>query len=154
MASGFERMQRRWTVEVYPFFTRKIGHFMQAPREATSVLRDRTPKPPDVPLKESEVQWGGPSAFDYGRSEDLASGPSLRVTRKEEEPPPPDPEEDPYRLTQFDEVERKEKTVRITGTNGAYVDFARIEEITFRGPDDGEYQQYYRFTMKDFGDQT
>ncbi len=157
--AGFTGKARRWTFEVGStidgsFRPDSISGWFRQPRVAISVLRDRTPAPPIIPLKESQVQWGGPSSFDYGRSEDLTSGPSLTIINNKDDEEPPPPDDDPYRLKQFDEVERKEKTVRITGTGGAYVDFARIEEITFRGPDEGEYQMYYRFTMKDFGDQT
>ena len=110
-----------------------------------STLRDRTPVPQEKPLEEAQVIWGAPANFSWGStSQNFASGPFPRgggVTW------PPDKEPDPETLPPithvWTEVGRKESTRRIDGPDGAYVDFAIIDEVTFRLPDQADGRKVY-----------
>ncbi|MEN6306086.1 MAG: hypothetical protein ABFD96_25395 [Armatimonadia bacterium] len=125
----------------------------------TSTLRDRTPVPQAKPLEEGQVIWGRPSSFSWGSNAgDFAGDPVIGggggggggITF-----PPDDEEEQPMPLVEeWVEVNRIERTVRITGPNDAYVDFARLDEVTFQLPNlpDGR-QHYVTQKFKKFGDE-
>lgn len=117
---------------------------------AVSVLRDRTPQKPEKPLDEGQVIWGGPSSFSWG-SRDRSSGPSVSTNFSVNWPdyglqPDPDPKPDdsdyedderevlPPVIQEWTEVYREERTVRVDGPDGAYVDIAVIEKVTFELP--------------------
>ena len=125
----------------------------------TSTLRDRTPAPQGTPLAEAQVIWGRAASFSWGstsrnRSPDpLIYNPGSGgggVTW-------PDPDEPQNSLPVeevWEEVGRVERTVRITGTNGAYVDFRRISEITWRLPNLPSGQRHFvTQRLKKFGDE-
>lgn len=123
-----------------------------------SALRDRTPVPQPEPLADGQFVWGKPSNFSWSTQNTNETGPHVNTTFKVNWPdyglaPDPDPEKDPNYdeseeeqlppiLYEWKEVARVETTVRITGTNGAYVDFNRIDEAIFALPasDDGRSQ--------------
>lgn len=127
--------------------------------EAVSTLRDRTPAPQAEALEEAEVIWGKPSSFTWGsRALDFANGPDIRFGGLGGVTFPPEEEEDPAELPplvdQWNEVSRVERDVRIDGPDGAYVDFKRVDEITWQLPPlpDGR-QHYVTQIFKKFGDE-
>lgn len=105
-----------------------------------STLKDRTPVPQPEPLDEAQFKWGKPSSFSWGRdSQDFREGVNVSTTWEyPDDPEGPQPEPDPDELSayteEWTEVSRKETVVRIDGPDGAYVDFARIDEVTFKLP--------------------
>lgn len=125
-----------------------------------STLKDRTPIPQPEQLDEAQVKWGKPSSFSWGRdSQDFREGivPSTTWTFDDstDAPQDPDPESDASLspLTdEWNEVSRKETLVRINGPDGAYVDFLRIDEVTFKLPnlpDGREHFVVQRFKTAD-----
>lgn len=117
----------------------------------TSTLRDRTPVPQEKPLDDGQFVWGKPSSFTWGsRSNAKEDGPYQTSTSTTVEwpdyqipEPPADPSDDPLEdeaanleamVYEWKEVARIETTVRIDGPDGAYVDFARIDEMIFSLP--------------------
>lgn len=125
----------------------------------TSVLRDRTPAKPADPLDEAEVIWGEAGNFSWGNtSADFAIDPLIRPPAGGGVTWPENPEEPPTPLPvveTWEEVARDERTVRIDGPNGAYVDFARVDEVLFRLPDlPGGVQHFVLQKFKKFGDET
>lgn len=143
-----------------PLSSKRIGQKVTI----TSVLNDRTPAEPAKPLGEAQVIWGGPSNFDYGQTAQyLSNGPWISVAVQpgedgEEEPPfsndvsNGDEEEAPKPPTivrEYTEVARNEKTVRVTGSNGAYVDVAVIVELLLQAPSQNGVAVYERYIFKD-----
>lgn len=130
----------------------------------TSTLRDRTPQPQPKPLDEGQFIWGKPSSFSWGsRSRETESGPyqgsTPDVTWPDYAIPQPDPTDDPAEgeqvnldpiLYEWKEIARVETIVRIDGPNGAYVDFARIDEVIFSIPPNSEdgRSQFVRMTFQ------
>lgn len=107
-----------------------------------STLRDRTPVPQPKPLDEGQVKWGKPSQFSWGKNaNDFDQGiiPSTTWEFNDDPEDPQDPEDPDDAVLEpltdeWSEVERQETTVRINGPDGAYVDFARIDEVKFKVP--------------------
>lgn len=130
----------------------------------TSTLQDRTPVPQPIPLDDGEVKWGKPSQFSWGKnkqdfSEGIVPSTTWNFSDNPEDPQSPDPSDNPSALEalteQWDEKERKETLVRISGPGGAYVDFKRIDEVTFKLPnltDGREHIVVMRF--KTYGDES
>jgi hypothetical protein len=139
-------------------FRRMVGVIGGASKTAiTSVLRDRTPAPPDEPAGEASVSWGGPASFQWGNTEDLSQGPSITYnfidSDDEEEEENPAETEKIYRWTEIKE-RRQEVTVRITGNvEGAYVDIARVREMTFSAGEENGVPVFYILEIAQFGDE-
>lgn len=110
--------------------------------KAESTLRDRTPVPQPKPLDEGQFIWGEPSEFAWGTSNNLReTGPYSRgggPLFPPDDPPPDDPDEPPPKYETWKETSRKTKTVRITGSNGAWVDDVRFTDVTFDVPPDAD----------------
>lgn len=108
----------------------------------SSTLRDRTPAEPPRELEEAEVIWGGPSSFSWGSTSadrvidpiitrpGNTGGGSVTFPPEDEEPEVP-----PALIEVWEEINRVERSVRINGTQGAYIDVMRLDEITWRLPD-------------------
>ena len=107
----------------------------------SSSLRDRTPAPQGTPLEDAEVVWGKSADFSWGTSaQNLRSDPLVNgsitwggVTW------PPDPESPgdqtlPPLVQYWDEVSRVERTVRIEGENGSWIEVQRLDTVTWRCP--------------------
>lgn len=142
-------MGQQFTIEVPGLLSSAIAN--RAPIQVTSVLRDRTPAPPERALQSNEVVWGGPSNFDYGNAEDLVSGPNV-IVNYENKSDTVDPNTSPVDET-WQEVSRVERDVTITGTKGASVTFKRIDEIKWRLPDVQGRAHYVTQLLHKFGDE-
>jgi hypothetical protein len=114
-----------------------------------STLEDRSPAKPEKPLAEAQVVWGGPANFDYGASEDFSVGPIVHFNQSNDD----DATDDPLKpiVRQYTEVARQEKTVRVTGPNGAYLDVAVITELLLKAPNDPDtgVEVYEQYTFRD-----
>lgn len=111
-----------------------------------STLRDRTPVPQPEELDEAEVKWGKPSNFSWGSTaRDFDEGiiPKTDWNNTNPDGPPDDEEPGDAYVEEWQEVDRKETTVRIDGPDGAYVDFARIDEVKFKLPDLPDGREHY-----------
>lgn len=126
----------------------------------TSTLNDRTPVAQPTPLKEGQFIWGEPANFSWGNaSQNVESGPQVNTSwsfnwpeyglddptaddPQQQDDPEGESEALPPVVHEWQEVGRVEKTVRINGPDGAYVDFARIEKVVFELPpsSDGRLQ--------------
>lgn len=133
-----------------------------------STLRDRTPAPQAKPLDEGQVKWGGPSSFNWGTNSNTKTretGPTVNTTYEFSWPdyglePDSGPDEDPANdpdevetlpaiMHEWTEVARVERVVRVTGSNGAYVDINRMEEVIFAIPTSADGRsQYVRMKFK------
>ena len=95
----------------------------------SSSLRDRTPAPQGTPLEDAEVVWGKSADFSWGTSaQNLRSDPLVNgsITWGGVTLPP---------LVQYwDEVSRVERTVRIEGENGSWIEVQRLDTVTWRCP--------------------
>ncbi|MFZ1059288.1 MAG: hypothetical protein WAP47_08850 [Candidatus Rokuibacteriota bacterium] len=113
-----------------------------------STLRDRTPVPQPKPLDEGQAKWGKPSQFSWGSNKnDFDEGIIPSTTWEFDDNPenpedPEDPNLDPL-TDEWTEVDRKETTVRIDGPEGAYVDFARIDEVKFKVPNLADGREHF-----------
>lgn len=126
--------------------------------DVTSTLRDRTPAPEPKPLDEGQIKWGGPSDFNWGsRTNEVEAGPTVNTSYNFNWPdyglePDPDPDPDnpdeesevlPAAIYEWKEVARTERTVRVTGSNGAYVDVNRMDEVLFQIPTAADGRSQY-----------
>ncbi len=122
----------------------------------SAALRDRTPAPQGRPLKEAEVIWGQSANFSWGstatskRPDPVIYGKNYGGVNWPDygDYENPDQNGDPENalppvVDEWEEVARAERTVRINGPDGAYVDVARLDEITWRLPDLPGGQKYY-----------
>jgi hypothetical protein len=147
------KSQDNFSIDV-GFWYANVGRTLgQASRTTiTSVLRDRTPAPPEREPEPAEISWGGPANFEWGVAEDFSTGPNIRFAERQDE----DEEavEEPYQdIEVWEEHSRQERDVRVEGTNGAYVDFKRLDEITWRLPDLNGVQRFVVQRFKKFGDE-
>lgn len=127
----------------------------------TSTLRDRTPVAQEKPLDEGQVIWGEPSDFQWGDRADVKETgpytntnwgvywPDYGLNPTEDPDDTTDEKEDPGAITyEYKEVARTEKTVRVTGSNGAWVDNKVMTIVTFSGPKSPDGREvFYRFNF-------
>lgn len=127
---------------------RSMAEGRQKKIHVTSTLRDRTPVAQEKPLDEGQVVWGEPSDFAWGsRSDVTENGPFTNTSWNlswppydfgDEEGDPGDPPDEKPNLTpvvyEWKEVSRVERTVRVTGSNGAWVDVKRMTEVLLAVP--------------------
>lgn len=132
-------------------FSSGNGHKKQS-ITAISTLRDRTPVPQPKALDEGQFKWGKESSFSWGKNKnDFNEGVVPSTTWEfgddpEDPTPPDDPEDDatlPPLTDEWVEVSRQETTVRIDGPDGAYVDFARIDEVKFQLPNLSDGREHF-----------
>lgn len=153
---------RNYRQEAYAASLAKGGGGGDRNGAIVSTLKDRTPVPQPDPLDEAEAKCGKPSSFSWGRdSQDFNEGivPSTTWEYPEDpEGPPPDPDDTSEELQalteEWTEVSRKETTVRINGPDGAYVDFARVDEVTFKLPNLADGREHFvvqKFKTDDSG---
>lgn len=131
------------------FYAAALARRSQGGHKVTiiSTLRDRTPVPQPEELDEGQILWGKPSSFSWGKNAgDFDEGivPSTRWEYGDdpEDPGEEDPEPEELR-EEWMEVDRKETMVRIDGPDGAYVDFMRVDEVTFKLPTLPDGREHY-----------
>lgn len=123
-----------------------------------STLKDRTPVPQPAELDEAEFKWGKPSSFTWGSNardfdQGIVPSTSWEINDNPEDPSGPDnsdnedgPEPAKEPLTdEWQEVDRKEKLVRINATDGsgAYVDFELMVQVKFKGPNTDDGREHF-----------
>lgn len=99
-----------------------------------SHLKDRTPRPVEVPEQAAEIRWGKASSFQWSVTNPPAGGSvTVRLPDDEPEEPVPGP-----RTLEFDETTRTVQNIRVENPSDSeqYVIVQRINDITFRGPSD------------------
>jgi len=112
---------------------------------ADSTLRDRTPVAQPTPLDDGEFIWGEPSEFTWGTNNNTVetgpftrSGGGVNWPDYGQNPAPDDPTDERDTLypilEQWKEVARHTRTVRVTGSNGAWVDDVRFTDVSFSVP--------------------
>ena len=126
----------------------------------SSSLRDRTPAPQGTPLEDAEVVWGKSADFSWGTSaQNLRSDPLVNgsitwggVTWPSDPENPVDQTLPPL-LQYWDEVSRVERTGRIEGENGSWIDVQRLDTVTWRCPPlPGGQEVFVIQRYKKFGD--
>jgi hypothetical protein len=109
-----------------------------------SSLQDRVAGALERPSAAGAASWGRPSALNGGNVRDYSVGPW--------------PEHlagiDPMQqIEEYDEIFRQEKIIRTTGTGGAYIDWARVEQVALRThPRAGGYQKILLLRFKKMPD--
>lgn len=132
----------------------------------SAALRDRTPAPQGRELAEAEVVWGQSASFSWGsaalnkRVDPVIYGKHYGGVNWPDygQYENPDQNTDPENalppvVDEWTEIARVERTVRINGPDGAYVDVARLDEITWQLPDlPGGQKLYVVQKYQKFGD--
>jgi hypothetical protein len=104
-----------------------------------SALRDRVPASLSKPSSAGTATWGRASTLSYGNARDYSSGPFPEVLGGLAAS---------QQVEVYNEIYRQEKPIRVFGSTGAYVDFARTEEIAFKAERQGQYQPIKYLRMK------
>ena len=99
-----------------------------------SHLKDRLPKPVEVPEQEAEIIWGKASTFQWSVTNPNRNGYGINVnpgTDDGDEDIPPGPS-----TLEFEETERTVEDIRVENPSDAdqYVIVQRINEIVFQAP--------------------
>lgn len=98
-----------------------------------SFLKDRTPKPVEIPEQEAEIRWGKASTFQWSSTNPPNTGGGGITVRPGDDE---DDEEIGSQTVEFEETARSIHVVRVSNPldDQQYVDVERIDDITFRAP--------------------
>lgn len=120
-------------------FPVEIGMFtggqILLPVQVSSILRDRTPPPPETPVSPAHARWGRSATFQYVVSNREVKDDGMDVILKPDEPEEPEPGDIEFTFEEVQEL-RETSTVRVTNTANPdqWVDVERIDTMVVIEP--------------------